>query len=421
MESLPDAIVQSIFSYMNNAKDVAICNSVSKSWKDSLPYIRSLYFPRSSFDNYNGVDHPDTIVWRMVAAVVRLEELVVYSPFTCKGLASWLLLAGSSLRQLELRMDNIAEYQQGCSEALNSKVDCLGYARNLESLKLWGVLLMNAPKWDLFPKLQSLEIVGARLEDSALSSALQACPNLKTLVLLGCEGSSNVSIDLPHLQHCKLDFYGAGNCSFTLNSPRVEVLEIQGCSWIRVRETKCLKNLTISNSAGRVYMVDFDKLAALESLTMRGIQWCWDAIRKMLQCASEVKQLFMKVEFTGDFDSLDPFPEVDLVDFFNSHPKLQKFDIHGAMFASLCHKNSLRNLDSGFVIPSLEEVVVTVRSPLKAEQKINTLESLLKYGRNMKTMAIRILQMKSSHSSADDFFDDICRFQRLNHKIVRIE
>lgn len=73
------------------------------------------------------------------------------------------------------------------------------------------------------------------------------------------------------------------------------------------------------------------------------------------------------------------------------------------------------------MIPSLEQVVITVRSPLNAEQKISTLESLLKYGKVMKSMVIRILQMKSSHSSADDFFDEICKFQRMNHKIVRIE
>lgn len=64
----------------------------------------------------------------------------------------------------------------------------------------------------------------------------------------------------------------------------------------------------------------------------------------MLQLASEVKHLLMKVEFTGDFDALQPFPEIDIVDFFNSHPKLTKFEIHGAMFAALCQRNSLRNV-----------------------------------------------------------------------------
>lgn len=83
---------------------------------------------------------------------------------------------------------------------------------------------------------------------------------------------------------------------------------------------------------------------ALESLSMRGVQWCWNAISQLLQLASEVKHLYMKVEFTGDFESLLPFPEVDLVDFFNSHPKLQTFDMHGAMFAALCQKNSLKNV-----------------------------------------------------------------------------
>ncbi|KDP38880.1 hypothetical protein JCGZ_05037 [Jatropha curcas] len=419
MESLPDAIVQYILSHMKNAKDVAACNCVSKRWKDSLPYIKSLYFPRNSFDNHTGIDHPDSIVWKMISSIVQLEELVVYSPFSGTGLASWLLLAGPSLKQLELRMDNLAEYHT-CLES-PSKLDCISAAKNLESLKLWGVLMTNSPMWDAFLNLQNLEIVGARLEDKALYAALQACPNLKNLLLLGCEGIRSVSIDLPHLEQCKLDFYGLGNCSLTLTCPKIEFLEVQGCSWIRVRETNCLKKLSISNNAGRVYMVDFGKLASLEFLSIRGIQWCWDAISKMLQWASEVKELYMKVEFTGDFDALLPFPEIDFVEFFNSHPKLQKFDIHGAMFAALCQKNSLKNVESGFVIPCMEEVVVTVRSPLNAEQKMSTLESLLKYGKSIKSMVIRILQMKSNHSSADDFFDEICRFQRMNRKIVRIE
>ncbi|XP_008378829.3 F-box protein At1g10780 [Malus domestica] len=419
MDSLPDAIVQYILSYMDNAKDVVICNCVSKKWKDSMPYIRSLYFPRSSFDSRKGGDSPDDIVLKMVSAIERLENLVVYSPFSGAGLASWLSIIGPSLKYLELRMDNLADYQ-ACLER-PSKLDYLTAAQNLESLKLWGVLMARSPKWDVFQKLKNLEIVGAKLEDPALSTVLQASPNLTNLVLLGCEGVRLVSIELPHLEQCKLDFYGSGNCSLSIVCPKMKVLEVQGCSWIRVRDAKHLSKLSIANNAGRVYMVDFEKLVALEFLSIRGVQWCWDAIRKMLQWASEVKHLYMKVEFTGDFETLQPFPEVDFVDFFNNHPRLQKFDIHGAMFAALCQKNSLKNVDSGFAIPCLEEVMITVRSPLNAEQKMSTLESLLKYGKNLKTMVIKILQMKSSHSSADDFFDEICRFRYMNRKIVRIE
>ncbi|KAH7575719.1 hypothetical protein JRO89_XS02G0202100 [Xanthoceras sorbifolium] len=419
MDSLPDAIVQYILSHMNNARDVAICNCVSKRWQDLTPYLKSLYFPRNSFDNHSCRDSSDHIVWKMISSVDCLEELVVYSPFSSAGLASWLLLAGSTLKHLELRLDNLAEYQ-ACLES-PSKLDCINTASNLESLKLWGVLMINSPNWDVFQNLRSLEIVGARLENPALSTALRACPNLTNLLLLGCEGVTSLSVELPHLEQCKLDFYGVGNCLLSLSCPKIEFLEVQGCSWIRVRESECLRNLSISNNAGRVYMVDFGKLDALESLSIRGVQWCWDAICKMLQWSSEVKHLYMKVEFTGDFDTLQPFPEVDLVDFFNNHPKLEKFDIHGAMFAALCQKNSLKNVESGFVIPCLEEVVVTVRSPLNAEQKMSTLESLLKYGKSLKTMVIRILQMKSSHSSSDDFFDEICRFRCMNRKIVRIE
>ncbi|KAL6312083.1 hypothetical protein AAG906_015473 [Vitis piasezkii] len=411
MESLPDAIVQYILCHMANARDVATCTCVSKRWKDSMPYLKSLYFPRNSFDNLTGADNSDNVVFKMISSIVKLEQLVVYCPFSSAGLASWLSYAGSSLRHLELRMDNIAEHPIGFEDSSKpSKLDCIAYARNLESLKLWGVL-MTHPQMGLLSKL----------EDPALSNALQACPNLTHLLLLGCEGVRSVSIELPHLEQCKLDFYGWGNCSLSVISPKLELLEVQGCSWIRVRETQYLRNLSIANNAGRVYMVDFGKLASLEFLSIRGVQWCWDAISKMLQWASDVKHLYMKVEFTGDFEALLPFPEIDFVDFFNSHPKLQKFDIHGAMFAALCQKNSLKNVDSSFVIPCLEEVLVTVRSPLNAEQKMSTLESLLKYGKNLKSMVIKILQMKSNHSSVDDFFEDICRFRYMNRKIVRIE
>ncbi|KAI8535467.1 hypothetical protein RHMOL_Rhmol10G0176600 [Rhododendron molle] len=78
-------------------------------------------------------------------------------------------------------------------------------------------------------------------------------------------------------------------------------------------------------------------------------------------------------------------------------------------------------VDLRFVIPCLEETVITVRSPLNAEQKMNTLESMVKYGKNLKKMTIRILDMKSSHSSVDDFFQEICKFRCLNRKIVSVE
>ncbi|XP_057965610.1 F-box protein At1g10780-like [Malania oleifera] len=419
MDSLPDAIVQCFLSHMRSAWDVAACSCVSKQWRESIRFTKSLYFPRNCFENNPSADSPDNIVLKMIASIVQLEELVVYCPFRSAGLASWLALLGSSLRFLELRMDNLSE--QLLSVDNPSKIECIGAARNLESLKLWGVLMTQLPKWDVFHKLLNLEIIGARLEDPALSDALRACPNLTHLLLLGCEGLRSISIELPKLEHCKLDFYGLGNCSLSLTSPKLELLEVQGCSWIRVRETCCLKILSVANNSGKVYMVDFGKFGSLEFLAIRGVQWCWDAISKMLRWASEVKHLYMKVEFAGDFDDLEPFPEVDLVEFFNSHPKLQKLDMHGAMFAALCQKNSLKNVDSSFIIPCLEEVVITVRSPLNAEQKMSTLESLVKYGKSLNKMLIKILQMKSTHNSTDDFFEEICKFRYMNRKIVEIQ
>ncbi|KAL8507124.1 hypothetical protein ACS0TY_017860 [Phlomoides rotata] len=128
---------------------------------------------------------------------------------------------------------------------------------------------------------------------------------------------------------------------------------------------------------GRVYLVELKKLVTLETLSIRGFQWCWQAISTMLQMASDVKHIYMKIEFTREAENLLPFPEIDFVEFFNSHPKLQTFDTHGAMSAAICQKNSLKYVDSRFQIPCLEKVVVTVRSPLNAEQKMSTLDSLI--------------------------------------------
>lgn len=416
MDSLPDAIVPCILVHVTNAKDVASASCVSKRWKDSIPYLNKLVFTRNAFDDVKTCS-PDDIIAHMVSSINQLEELLVYCPFSGTGLSSWLSLAGHSLRKLELKMDDNLIDMSSCSR----KLDSIGAATNLESLKLWGVNMTCAPKWYTFHKLTNLEIVGTVMSDSNLHTALMACPNLSNLLLLGCDGLRDVFIELPQLEVCNLDFNGLGNCSLTVSSQKLQHLEVQGCSWIRVLETELLRHLTISNTSGRVVSLDFGKLVALESLEMRGVQWSWNAVNKMLQLASEVKYLFMKVEFTGDSDALQPFPEIDIVDFFNSHPRLTKFDIHGAMFAALCQRNSLKNVDSRFVIPCLEEVIVTVRSPLNAEQKMSTLESLINYGKKLRKMRIRILQMKSSHSSTDDFFEDICKFTRVNRRIVSIE
>lgn len=91
---------------------------------------------------------------------------------------------------------------------------------------------------------------------------------------------------------------------------------------------------------GSVYMVDIGKVECLEYLSVRGVQWSWKALDSVLKTASNVKCLIMKVEFCGE-DNLMPFPPVDLVDFFNNHPKLQSFEIHGAMFAALSQKDNL--------------------------------------------------------------------------------
>ncbi|CAA6658897.1 unnamed protein product [Spirodela intermedia] len=310
-------------------------------------------------------------------------DLVIYCPFSAAVLSSWISLKAPSLRRLELRVDSLVEKGGGSAVASSGRLDCISSARGLESLKLWG-------------------IVGAAFRDLALSETIQACPNLTHLALLGCDGVGSLSIDLQLLEKCRLDFLGPRSRT-SLSAPPSFML------W-RSRV-----------SAGKVEMVEMEKLPVLQFLSLRGVQWSWNAVSSVLHCASEVRHLVMKIEFSGDFDRLQPFPPVDLVQFFNAHQKLRVFEIHGAMFAALCQKDSLQSLDSRFGIPWLEEVVITVRSPLNAEQKLSTLESLVKHSPRLRRMIIRISQMKNCNEMADDFFEDICRFRGMNSKKVYIE
>ncbi|GJN15984.1 hypothetical protein PR202_gb02934 [Eleusine coracana subsp. coracana] len=420
MDALPDGVVQHILSQVSNARDVAACAGVSRCWRDCVPYLPALYFPRGAFETVGGGSEPvaaaDEAICRMVDAAARLEELVVYCPFSISLLPRWLAARGSTLRVLELRVDSSID--------MHGHLDCVALAAgSLEELRLWGLSMSRPPAWGPLDRLRVLEVVGAVLHDAVVNGAVAACPNLTDLALLGCECAGEVAFALPLLERCRLDVIGSNSCALKMAAPRVQSLELQGFGWSSLGggTGSRLKHLTISKNAGTVYHVEMGKLLELEQLQLRGVQWSWAAITSVLQCASEVKHLVMKVEFCGDYDMLQPFPEVDLVEFFNSHPKLRRFEIHGAMFAALCQKNSLKKLDSRFVIPCLEEILVTVRSPLNAEQKLSTLESLVRYSARLRRMVIRISQMKNCHDAADDFFEEICKFAYMSCGRVRIE
>jgi len=488
MDALPEGVVQHILSQLSNARDVASCTAVARCWRDCMPFLPSLYFPRGAFEAVGSgepaVAAADDAIGRMVDAAARLEELVVYCPFSASLLPRWLAARAATLRVLELRVDSAA----AAAADKSGHVDSIGVAAGLEELRLWGLTMTRAPAWGPMERLRVLEVVGAVLEDAAVNGAVAACPNLTDLALLGCECAGEAVVSLPLLERCRLDFVGSGNCSLRFAAPRVEFLEIQGFCFISLQGGHRLKHLTISKNTGAlrtplcvplryrfgpvsnclmvtiqnwgvlgtVYHVEMGKLPELDHLSLRGVQWSWGAISSVLQCAGEVKHLVMKVEFCGDYDTLQPFPEIDLVEFFNNHPKLRKFEIHGAMFAALCQKNSLKKvshailatayvcnvslldmdfwlvyglansalsmqLDSRFVIPFLEHVLVTVRSPLNAEQKLNTLESIVRYSVRLRRMVIRISQMKNCHDAADDFFEEICKFTYMNSGRVCIE
>ncbi|XP_020154812.1 F-box protein At1g10780 [Aegilops tauschii subsp. strangulata] len=104
-------------------------------------------------------------------------------------------------------------------------------------------------------------------------------------------------------------------------------LELQGFNWISLEHDDGigdrLKRLTIANNIGTVYTIWIGRLPVLEQLSLRGVQWSWGAVSRVLSCAAEVKHLEMNIASCGDSDAREPFPEVDLAGFFNSHPKLR--------------------------------------------------------------------------------------------------
>ncbi|XP_078429738.1 F-box/RNI-like superfamily protein isoform X3 [Wolffia australiana] len=372
MNSAPDAILHYVLSRISNARDLARCSCVAKRWRDCVLYLPALYFPRNAFD---GLPQPqaDLAITHFVTRAALLEELVLYCPFSAPLLATWLALKAPSLRRLELRVDGPAQ------------LDCLGWSRGLESLKLWGVCMGAPPRWEPFIALRTVEIVGGAFRDSALVAALAACPNLAQLALLGCDGVGSLCLELELLESCRLDFIGPRGRTLSVGCPNLRSLEVQGFSSVILKQAGLLQSLSIAKTSGKMETVEAEKLPALEFLSLRGVQWSWAAVSSALDCAAEI------------------------------------FEIHGAMFAALCQKDSLQSVDFRFWIPSLEEVVVTVRSPLNAEQKLSTLESLVKHSPRLRRMVIRVSQMKNCNEMADDFFEDICRFRSMNSNKIQVE
>ena len=247
MDALPDGVVQHILSQLSSARDVAACAAVARCWRGCVPYLPSLYFPRGAFE---AAAAADDAIGRMVAAAARLEELVVYCPFSASLLPRWLAARAATLRVLELRVDSAAADKSGSGSGQGHHLDCVGVAAGLEELRLWGLIMTAPPAWGRMERLRVLEVVGAVLGEAAVNGAVAACPNLTDLALLGCECAGEAAISLPLLERCRLDFVGAGNCSLRLAAPRVESLEVQGFCWISLQGGDRLKHLTISMTTG---------------------------------------------------------------------------------------------------------------------------------------------------------------------------
>lgn len=77
--------------------------------------------------------------------------------------------------------------------------------------------------------------------------------------------------------------------------------------------------------------------------------------------------------------------------------------------------------DSRFTIPCLEEVLIKVKSPMNAGQKVRALETIVKRSTKLRNMVIRVTGMNSCHKNFDNFFKEISNFRCRNREIVQIE
>ncbi|KAJ9537462.1 hypothetical protein OSB04_030195 [Centaurea solstitialis] len=339
------------------------------------------------------------VIKQMLQLATKMKHLYLETGFTIEGLASWLLVVGSSLKKLKLRVAHAPTKVRMILECINQAT-----ARNLEYLKLWRVMMTRTPKLGVFHKLRDLSISEVVMEDSVLMEALRATPHLTRLELVGCKGLSSIRIELLELRHCQLHTCETAGCSVTLRTPKLQHLELSGWAWIRVHDTDCLKTFSIIESSCVAPMVELgDNLMALESLSVEVYECHWEVITKMLRQATQVKHLTLDMGITpGSF-----FPETDnFLDLLKTHPKLEFLRIRDGTIDALC-KNHIKNVvDSSFVIPCLEEVVISVASRSNAEKVTWVVESLLKYGNKIKKINM-IVKACTGDDYLDEFRDQI--------------
>ncbi|KAJ9537182.1 hypothetical protein OSB04_029915 [Centaurea solstitialis] len=293
------------------------------------------------------------VMKKMLQLATKMKHLYLETGFTIEGLASWLLVVGSTLKKLELRVAHAPTKVRMILECINKAT-----ARNLVYLKLWRVMMTRTPKLGVFHKLRDLSISEVVMEDSVLMEALRATPHLIRLELVGCKGLSSVRIELLKLRHCQLHTCHTAGCSVTLRAPKLQHLDLRGWAWIRVDDTNCLKTFSICSCVAPMVELG-DNLLALESLSFEAYECHLEVVTKMLRHATQV--------------------------------------------------------DSSFVIPCLKEVVISVALRSNVEKVTWVVDSLLKYGNNKLKKISMIVKACINDDDLYDFFhldDDLYEFCR---------
>ncbi|PKI52999.1 hypothetical protein CRG98_026579 [Punica granatum] len=145
-------------------------------------------------------------------------------------------------------------------------------------------------------------------------------------------------IDLPHPEQCSIELTTFASCAFSLTSPKIKSLKLEAFGWIKVSNTGSLRSLSITNPKGVRELDRRGGLPAHEYLSTSVCPWCWRKMSKVLRSANKVEHL--KMAGSNFIGPSRPTLQVDIVDFFRNHPKLERLEINDHKLAVLSAKNT---------------------------------------------------------------------------------
>ncbi|GBG61934.1 hypothetical protein CBR_g26097 [Chara braunii] len=408
IDQLPDSVLVSILSSVNDAKWLVRCAVLSKRFNSLVWQVPDVRFGSSeTFEGEDGRrrccysmwDDFEEIVTDTVMKMTDLQSLTVvsdveYSEVSEEAVEIWLKHAGGMLRSLKLHTEKSLARDSDCTIANLDMV--LRYCSTLEVLDLSvGRLRLgpcNNPPLGIFKRLTELKVTQLVVEWQAdLSAMLASMPRLETLMLeLVCGQFRNV-IDFPgpslkRLVLSMVPMYGpaldpsadAGRHDhkqkIVITAPNLEILEltVHGTYSVALVGGGKLKHLQANVWFATLDLELSPEVKTLETLVMRanlesgadngrGYWKTWDSILSRFN--DSLQKLTWGVQFFEDEeDRVNSLPGYPAGGIFrnvvyssrNAMPGKRPIPIHPLQFCRNFHELRTLSIESSDFVRSLE-------------------------------------------------------------------